>query len=69
MAKKAKESVGAQLVKMRWQKASAADKSEAARVRAQGKWARWRKANGQPPKPGDEKFVDVSAAPKRKGKS
>jgi hypothetical protein len=73
MGKKAKESIGAQLVNLRWKNASAADKSEAARNRAQGKWARWRASNGKPPKPGDEKFVDLSqtaaAAAKRKGKS
>jgi septal ring factor EnvC (AmiA/AmiB activator) len=63
MAKK-KASLGSQLASARWAAATSKEKAEAARHRAQARWARWRAENGQPPKPGDEKFVDISK-PKR----
>ena len=61
MAKKRK-TVGQMLAELRWASASKKDKTEAARNRASGRWARWRAANKKPPKPGDEKFVDLSSA-------
>ncbi|HTB10925.1 MAG TPA: hypothetical protein VK752_05115 [Bryobacteraceae bacterium] len=60
MAKKkaAKKNRTAQaLAAMRWSSATQDDKTDAARNRALGRWARWRKTNKKPPKPGDEKFT------------
>jgi len=58
MAKK-KQSLGSQLVAIRYANMSSAERKEAARNAAAGRWARWRAANKKPPKPGDEKFVDL----------
>jgi hypothetical protein len=67
MAKK-KPSVGQLLADMRWKSATPQDKAEAARHRALGRWARWRAEHGKPPKPGDEKFVELGPEelPKKK---
>jgi hypothetical protein len=54
---KKKQSIGSQLVAIRYAKMSPAERKEAASNAAAARWARWRKANKKPPKPADKKFT------------
>ena len=52
-----KKSIGSQLVAMRYAKMTAEERKEAASNAAATRWARWRKDNKKPAKPGDEKLI------------